>query len=239
MSLRSTGDSKTKADSLENVPHKPFYKDEKILGRHVTVVLTIRVLLVALVVFAVVVGAVIYKIIDYNQNFRALYEQRRADRLSDQAKTDEAIQDLACLAVAEFPSGSGVTIDKLRAQYNCPPYSPPAGAPVPTPTPTDTTVPPPVEATPSVDATALDPQQPRSAALPPAPTPAQQPTGPAPTGSEPEPVAVAAPEPVAPVPAAPAMPRPVPSSPVAPLLQIPGVVEIGGTCTVNLIGICI
>lgn len=110
-----------KHDAVD-VPHLPFYKDERVLGKTVTVSVSLRLFLAAVIVVVLAFGWALFKLIDANNQMHAYLNQAHARRITEQRRTDAEIDQLACYIIANIPNTEAPIVPKVRAQYGCPPY---------------------------------------------------------------------------------------------------------------------
>lgn len=103
-------------------PHQPFYKDERIIGKKITVNVSLRLFVGAIVLGALLFGFAMFKIIKDDNDLHNYLTHAHASRLADQARADQKVNQLACYIIASTPDNAAPIIPKVRAQYHCPPY---------------------------------------------------------------------------------------------------------------------
>lgn len=105
-------------------PHVPFYKDERIIGKRLTVSVSLRLLIAALLLFVVTLGWGLFTVIDSNDRVTKYVRDAHNSRVQDQQRTDAKIAALACAIVEFLPDGISPTVKNIRSQYHCPPVKP-------------------------------------------------------------------------------------------------------------------
>lgn len=105
-----------------NVAHIPFYKDETVMGRKVTVSFSLRLFVVAVVFFAVLFSWALLKVYNNDSELHKYVQEAHAERIAAQEKTRLEIDELACYIVADIPDKAAPIVPKFRHQYKCPPY---------------------------------------------------------------------------------------------------------------------
>lgn len=104
------------------VPHIPFYKDERVIGKKVTVSVSLRAFIIAVVVFVLAFGWALFKVIDDDAQLHNYLHHAHAERIADQNRTQAQINQLACYIIANIPDNEAPIVPKVRKQYDCPPY---------------------------------------------------------------------------------------------------------------------
>lgn len=114
---------RAKRADLVDTPHVPFYKDEKVLGKTVTVSVSLRFLIFSIVLVVVVFGYALFVVLRDDSNLHSYLQKAHASRVSDQQRTDGEISSLACFIVASIPDNPAKPIIKqFRDFYHCPPF---------------------------------------------------------------------------------------------------------------------
>jgi hypothetical protein len=105
------------------VPHIPFYKDERIIGKKITLSVSLRLLILALVIFVLTVGWALFSLFQAESDLSNYVRGAHLARMEDQQRVDHEIDQLACYLVAPTPNNPKMPIiKKFRDYYHCPPY---------------------------------------------------------------------------------------------------------------------
>lgn len=231
-----------------DVPHLPFYKDEKVIGTKITISVSVRLFILAQLLFVVAASYAFFTILRDDARLHDYLTSARKDRLANQHKLSAEINQLACYIIATLPNDpKRPIIKKVRDQYNCPPYGkdpnfklygPPEKSTAPSksasPTPKATT-----------SATAVAGGRPVLRTAPPAAVPvgaSNAPAQPSPATSTTV-VRTTATRTVSATPSRTSRPAPTPTpsstaAPNPPRL-LPSLIGIGGTCQVHVGNTCL
>jgi hypothetical protein len=100
----------------DSPPRRPFWKDERILGKRITVSTYLRILIVAAFLIAVSFGYVLFAIINYLSGAHAsrIHFQNEITQKVD--KNTDAMKLLACAYAREHKDALA---KQLRTQYDC------------------------------------------------------------------------------------------------------------------------
>lgn len=105
-----------KRKSNEEAPHQPFYKDERIIGKTITVNVSLRLFVGAIVVGALLLGFALFRILKDDADLHDYLTHAHASRLADQAKMQQSVNQLACYIIASIPDKAAPIVPKFRAQ---------------------------------------------------------------------------------------------------------------------------
>jgi hypothetical protein len=196
-------------------PREPWYKDERIAGsKHITVRASLRLALIAIAIFALVIGIVAWYLVGQVEELHSLHDnlahslasgraQRLADAAAAEARENSKVAQLACSLVSLVPPGQSAQIDQIRVRYDCTPGASQTPSAVGQPSTSPTTP----GGSPTPHSSTSNATKPSPAAIGSAPIPPPSPT---PT------------------------PSPSSSAPPSPLLNAPSVV-----CTLeHILGLC-
>lgn len=104
------------------VAHIPFYKDEKVIGKKITVSFSVRLFVLAVVLFVLAFGWALFRIMDNNAKLSQFVKNAHLSRIADQNHTQAEIDQLACYIIANLRDREAPIVSKVREQYECPPY---------------------------------------------------------------------------------------------------------------------
>lgn len=106
----------------DGVAHIPFYKDEKVMGKRMTVSFSLRLFVGAVVVVCLLFGFALWQVYTSGSHLNEYVQQAHASRVADQKRTNKKIDELACYLVANVPDSAAPIVPKFRHQYTCPAY---------------------------------------------------------------------------------------------------------------------